>query len=186
MNRESHEARINAARRGSPTGMQDQQVQRAVAQYLDRYLNQTLRDFATVKERLEILFGIRGKKEDRAVREKDLPAIPKDLSTPWVTLENDDLANGWESNGAAYGNRYRRNSAGMVQIEGVLTGGEVGPSSYGFILPKGMRPGSRLIFTTQSNGNTPTRLDITESGEVVMYAGNTEWFSITVSFMADQ
>lgn len=72
---ESIEAQIQKARRGSVAGANDAQLQRTVGQYIERNLGQTLRDFALLKEKVEILTGERGRAEDAAVRRGNLKLL---------------------------------------------------------------------------------------------------------------
>jgi len=72
---ERTEAAIQQARRGTIGGAQDQEIQRAVGRVIDQYLGRHLQDMDLVKERLEILFGIRGAADERAVRKKELDAL---------------------------------------------------------------------------------------------------------------
>lgn len=70
--RESIEAQIRKAQRGSVAAPADDQVRRVVAQYMDRAMAQTMREFQVLKEKVEVMAAERGKQEDAAVRRKDL------------------------------------------------------------------------------------------------------------------
>jgi len=72
---EDIEARIAAARRGTVRGGQDQAIQRAIGDYLKRYVDPLKRDFTIAKERLERLAGIRGSTGDHAVRKSELSSV---------------------------------------------------------------------------------------------------------------
>lgn len=72
---EKVEAQIQKARRGSVAAGSDVQLQRAIGQFIDRNLSQTLRDFGIVKEKVEILTGERGKIEDAAIRRGSMKAL---------------------------------------------------------------------------------------------------------------
>lgn len=81
---ESIEAQLQKARRGSVAAGSDAQVQRAVGQYIERNLGQTLREFSIIKEKVEILNGERGRAEDSALRRgnlKGLSQFPKMASS---------------------------------------------------------------------------------------------------------
>jgi len=86
---EDIEARIAAARRGTARGGQDQAIQRAIGDYLKRYVDPLKRDFSIAKERLEILFGIRGNAKERAVRLKELEA--RDARATRLRSDHDTL-----------------------------------------------------------------------------------------------
>lgn len=72
---ESIEARIAKARRGSSAQAPDTQLQRIVGQHVDRVLAPLLRDFRTLKEKVEVLAGERGRREEYAVRRGDLARL---------------------------------------------------------------------------------------------------------------
>lgn len=65
---ESERARIDRARRGSPGKVQDSAIAQAVAQQFDNYLSQLLKDFSTIKEKVETLNGDRQDKTNAAIK----------------------------------------------------------------------------------------------------------------------
>lgn len=69
---EAVEAKIAKTRRGSAAVAQDMAMQRAIGQYLESALGQTLRDFSLVREKLEILNADRGTPDRYAVRRGDV------------------------------------------------------------------------------------------------------------------
>lgn len=69
---ERTEAAIQQARRGTIGGAQDQEIQRTIGQAIEQFFGRRLKDLELIKERLEILFGIRGEAGERAVRKKEL------------------------------------------------------------------------------------------------------------------
>lgn len=89
MSREAIEATIAKARRGSATAVTDIQLQRAIGQYFDRALGQTLKDFALIKEKVEVLNGERGNQKDFAVRRSDIVGVidPPPLQADYVVDE---------------------------------------------------------------------------------------------------
>lgn len=69
---ESIEAQIRRAQRGSAVAGADANIQRMVGQYLDRNYGSLFRDFALIKEKVEVLTAERGKPDDAAVRRGQL------------------------------------------------------------------------------------------------------------------
>lgn len=95
MSREAIEATIAKARRGSAGAVTDIHLQRAIGQYLDRALGQTIKDFALIKEKVEVLNGERGNQQDYAVRRSDIVGVvnPPPLQADYVetTVTVDDF-----------------------------------------------------------------------------------------------
>lgn len=114
---------------------------------------------------------------------------PMDWTTP-------TLLNGWtlyQGTGTVWrGPRFRKTSAGQVEIQGFTQAGSFGASI--FQLPVGYRPGLKLILVGQSGEpNMSARYDIAPDGFVIhaqpehAYAQNTNnWLSFNVSFTPDQ
>lgn len=69
---EDIEAQIRRAQRGSAAAGGDAYIQRVVGQFIERNLRQTLRDFALLKEKVEVLTAERGRADDAAVRRGQL------------------------------------------------------------------------------------------------------------------
>lgn len=83
---ESIEARIAQAQRGRASYPNEPAIQTIVAQYIERQMAPLQREFANLREKLQVLLGERGKSKDGvAVRHGDLAAlrgIPKLESRP--------------------------------------------------------------------------------------------------------
>lgn len=69
---ESVESQIRKAQRGSVAAAGNTELQRIVGQFIERNLSSTLREFALIKEKVEILTAERGNVKDFAVRRRDL------------------------------------------------------------------------------------------------------------------
>lgn len=185
---ERTEAAIQQARRGSIGGAQDQEAQRAMARVIDQYLGRRLQDMDLMKERLEVLFGVRGAEADHAVRWGSLMQVRDALNeiaerdSGWRTPT---LINGWEDYGGEYGPiAYRRLASGLVVIEGLIRNGTVGTSTAAFNLPPGFRPRIRQIFFPGTSGLNVARLDVRPNGDVITHTGNASWFSVSCTFYA--
>jgi len=145
-------------------------------------------DYLTLKERLEVLFGIRGAEGDRAARKKELDSLRNRVGR----LQRDSgwriptLLNGWVDYGGSYGPpRYRRLDSGLVVVEGLVKSGTAGATI--FTLPEGFRPRvTHILHPQDSAGSAGARLDITPVGDVNHNAGSTGWMYICCSFYADQ
>ncbi len=127
--------------------------------------------------------------EGRAVAKNsfgDSPAGTRSITIPlFAPLV---LQNGWINYDTGYSTpEYTKTSAGVVVIKGLtrktsatFTGEIIGT------LPPGYRPSSRLIFGTTTSSNVTGRVDVLETGEIVIINGSTEWISLeTIRFVPD-
>lgn len=73
--RHDRDIAIARARRGTSAASQDAQLRRAIADYLQESLGQTLRDFRILKEKLEVLNADRGEPDQAALRREDLERL---------------------------------------------------------------------------------------------------------------
>jgi hypothetical protein len=90
---------------------------------------------------------------------------------------------GWSNLGGGWQTlRFWKND-GIVQIQGVVTGGALGAVGSGdvFVLPDGYRPDQRLLLPTDSN-NAHGTAHIYPTGEVVARIGSSTAFSLFFSF----
>ncbi len=93
--------------------------------------------------------------------------------------------NRWHNYGSGYNTAgYFKDSMGMVHLKGLVAGGLGGTTI--FVLPVGYRPAAEQLHVTCTNNNTAGRLDIRPSGELVVVAGDSAWFSLDgVTFRAE-
>lgn len=86
----------------------------------------------------------------------------------------------WANYGGSYApGRYTKTSEGIVVLSGLLkrngspAGGEVI-----FQLPVGYRPAKPLIFTTITNANVASRVDVDQNGNVIIRSGDGGYLSL--------
>jgi N-acetylneuraminic acid mutarotase len=98
------------------------------------------------------------------------------------------LLNGFTNYGADHATAaYYKDKSGRVFLKGLVNNVSNPTGLVVFNLPVGYRPSTtgRLIFTTLSNGSL-ARVDITASGDVLVFSGTTGWVSMdNISFRAD-
>ncbi|WP_257554152.1 hypothetical protein [Sphingobium sp. CFD-2] len=112
----------------------------------------------------------------------DIPTLP---GVPTVQLPT--LTSPWINYGGGYvGARYYKTAEGLVVIEGLIQapGGSPSVDVVLFTLLEGYRPSGTLMFGPWSGGGS-CRIDVTDSGEVVMRNGNTAFTSLAgITFIA--
>jgi competence protein ComGC len=90
------------------------------------------------------------------------------------------LLNSWNDYGSTFaGARFTKTSEGVVVLSGLIkrTGAAVGGEAL-FQLPSGYRPSSRQLFTTITNANVQSRVDVESDGIVRIQAANAGYLSL--------
>lgn len=97
--------------------------------------------------------------------------------------------NGWSTYDAASFPiaRFRKDAAGWVHLSGLVKGGTVGgpPSGTIFTLPVGYRPSKTLHIATVGTAAFAYS-HVTNDGQVTGAGGTNTWWSLEMSFMAEQ
>jgi hypothetical protein len=96
------------------------------------------------------------------------------------------LKNNWVRYHATYNPaHYFKDSQGVVHLRGMIMGGSVAWSApAAFTLPEGYRPPYRQLHVVQSF-DTVGRVDVTNTGDVIVCVGNSGWVSLdSISFRA--
>ena len=95
------------------------------------------------------------------------------------------LGNGWVNYGGSFDTAgYMKDMSGTVFLKGLIKNGTI--NTVAFTLPAGYRPSRRIIRAVIDGANAMGRLDITNTGQVIPNAGSTAYFSIDISFPAEQ
>lgn len=96
----------------------------------------------------------------------------------WITQ---NLASSWvvfDSTPSSYSTpQFTKTSSETVILKGVIKNGNSTSGSLLFTLPDGYRPTHRLIFQTDTGGS-PSRVDVTTAGEVILMTGNSNWVTL--------
>jgi len=94
------------------------------------------------------------------------------------------LLNSWTNTGAPYQTtRYAIQSPGIVQVQGVVTGGSLNTDI--FVLPFGFRPGNALTFTVANiTSGAVAVIRVESDGSVYHLSGSTTNISLNFSFAA--
>jgi len=113
------------------------------------------------------------------------PYIIKCLDIPtWQPLV---LDKGWNTYGGNYGSaRFTKTSAGVVILDGLIKTSTT-PTAYDFLaaLPASYRPSTRLMFSTETNANTFSRVDVGANGSIIFVWGSNGWLSLSgITFIA--
>ena len=92
------------------------------------------------------------------------------------------MLNGWLPYGNVYGDpKYVVDMAGVVHLSGLVKSGE----GAIFVLPKGLRPTKRQVFTVSTNPNVYGRVDVDSSGNVIALKYDPGYLSLSVTTQAD-
>jgi hypothetical protein len=114
---------------------------------------------------------------------------PSDMRWHYVGCYGEPgLGNGtvFDITGAKFiGGRFRKDSAGCVTVEGLLTGVTAGSTAM-FTLPPGYRPVYNLIFQASVNGTAPAQIKISTTGDVTLTTSVSGYVSLDqLSFMSE-
>jgi hypothetical protein len=109
----------------------------------------------------------------------------------WI---NASLSSGWTNFGGSVPVSYFRDRLGFVHLRGMAVPGTVGGSGILCQLPEGYRPGIRtapfIVWTrnTSTPADTPGRVEITTTGNVLMLTGAAiGWWGLgEIIFRAEQ
>lgn len=125
-----------------------------------------------------ITFKVAAKNVSGSSAEAELTA-----TLPFWTLPT--LQNNWEAYGGIHSQpAFRRTSAGLIKLKGIVRYGTNGDSVV-FTLPSGYRPTTQLTFFTEASGGI-ARLDIRTNGEIRLISTTTAWVSLDhIAFLPD-
>lgn len=103
--------------------------------------------------------------------------------SPWI---RPTLLNSWVNFDAGYQvARFRKTSAGQVEIQGLVKNG-TGPPAVIFTLPTGYRPALQLIFAVLANPSVLADLGVEADGDVVWNTGgNNSALALNCTFSPD-
>lgn len=97
-------------------------------------------------------------------------------------------SNGWVSyDGGSFFTTpgYTKGSDGIVRLKGLIKNGTTTDGTIIFTLPSTYQPAERTLTTAVCNPNVICRVDITASGNVVLYDANAGWTSLDgITFLA--
>lgn len=95
------------------------------------------------------------------------------------------FANSWHNNSSSDAPvGFFKDRDGLVHIQGVVSGGTIGASTYVFILPAGYIPSGTVNLPATGNGGAAAQVRITSDGKVAIPFGPTQWVSLVVPTFA--
>lgn len=89
------------------------------------------------------------------------------------------LQNAWANYGSGYATAgYIKTSDSLVMLKGLIASGVATSGTIIATLPLGYRPANNLMFTTETNSNVPSRVDINPDGTIRIQIGSNGWLSL--------
>jgi len=98
---------------------------------------------------------------------------------------NASLKNSWLNFAGFVPTCYWKDKYGVVHIEGLVQSGTTTNGTVVFTLPAGYRPPANLVFATHTSPQNVCRVDVSISGDVIIYNANPTWLSFAgITFKA--
>ena len=102
-----------------------------------------------------------------------------------VSIVDISTKNGWSSYSDAYKPRAIKLSNGMVQLQGIITDGAVGPGIYALTLPEGFRPINRHVFGPFVSDGSIGKVLLDTLGNLAVESASGKYVSLSdISFYA--